>query len=325
MRTLLAGVLIAVVAGCSSQGVSSAGPSGSPAASAGSAAPATPAPLPTEAPPSPTQGVTPGPSEPIGTLDVIPPGSAVEVTVAELNLRVEPSTSAKKAGTLAKGDILITLPYDSLGWGFGPRNANGYVWYPVVKTQVEGSDGKLPPLPTRPVIFGTEIVAGWVATHDGSKPFVEQLQPRCPTTVDLRNVEAMLAAERLACFEGSIVLEGTFGCGGCGGTSTLVAKPEWLASGSEFSFLSVKASEQVGPLVIHFSPDGPAAPDDGTIIRATMHLDDPASTTCSMHWADVPKGDPARVVPPATAIPTCRERLVVDSYETLGTDPDFPG
>ena len=326
MRNVLAGILIAVVAGCSSQVASSAGPSATPTVTIGtSPSPATPAPLPTEVAPSATALPTAVPTEPIGKLDVIPPGAAIEVTVAELNLRADPSTSSKRLETLKRGELLITLPYDGISWGFGPRNANGYVWYPVVKPQVEGADGQLPPLPTRPVLIGTEVVSGWIAAHDGSKLFVKQIAPRCPTTVDLKNVEAMLSAERLACFEGSIVVEGTFGCGGCGGASTLVTEPAWLADGLEFDFLSVNPSEQLGPLVLHFPPGGPERPAAATIIRATTHVDDPASARCSMHWADLPKGDPGRVVPPATAVLVCRERLVVDSYEILGTDPDFPG
>jgi hypothetical protein len=328
MRNVLTGLLIALLAGCSSQGVSSAGPTAAPVTTAGaSGSPATSAPLPTESSPGATASLapTPEPTTPIGTLDVIPPGAAVEVTVAELNMRVEPSTSSKRVATLEKGDVLITLPYDGISWGFGPRNANGYVWYPVVRLQVEGPDGKLPPLPTRPILIGTEVVAGWVATHDGSRPYVTQLPPRCPEAVDIRSVEAMLSAERLACFQGAIVVAGTFGCPGCGGTSPLIAEPLWLADPFESAYLSANWQEQLGPLVLHFPPTGPARPEDGTIIRATTHLDDPASATCSMYWADLPEGDPGRVVPPATARLVCRERLVVDSYETLGSDPDFGG
>jgi hypothetical protein len=326
MRNLLTGLLVAVLAGCSSQAVApTASSTSAPSAAAITPGATTLAPLPTDASPSATPEPTPEPSTPIGTLDVIPPGAAVKVTVAELNLRVEPSTTSKRVETLRKGEVLITLPYDGISWGFGPRKANGYVWYPVIKAQVLASDGGLPPLPTRPVLVGTEVVAGWVATHDGSKPFVEQLPPRCPSTVDLKNVEAMLGAERLACFDGPIVIEGTFGCPGCGGTSSLSAEPLWLADPFDSSYLSADWREQLGPLALHFPPGGPARPKDGSIIRATTHIDDPASSTCSMYWADLPKGDPGRVVPPATAMLLCRERLVVDSYDTLGTDPDFSG
>lgn len=327
MRNVLTGLMVAILVGCSSQAVSSTGATTPPVASPGAPGSPTTSALPTQSAPSATASMapTPEPTTPIGTLDVIPPGAAIEVTVAELNLRVEPSTSSKRVATLERGDVLITLPYDGISWGFGPRNANGYVWYPVARLQVEGPDGKLPPLPTRPILIGTEVVAGWVATHDGSKPYVTQLPPRCPETVDLRNVEAMLSAERLACFEGAIVVEGTFGCTGCGGTSSLVAEPLWLADPFESSYLSANWREQLGPLALHFPPGGPARPKDGTILRATTHLDDPASSTCSMYWADLPKSDPGRVVPPATAALVCRERLVVDSYETLGVDPDFGG
>jgi hypothetical protein len=35
--------------------------------------------------------------------------------------------------------------------------------------------------------------------------------------------------------------------------------------------------------------------------------------------------EPEFVVPDETAIGWCRERFVVDSYEVIGTDPDYPG
>ncbi len=54
----------------------------------------------------------------------------------------------------------------------------------------------------------------------------------------------------------------------------------------------------------------------------TVHVDDPRSTRCT---AREPDGTGGTVeIDVRSAVLYCRERLVVDSYEVLGTDPSFP-
>jgi hypothetical protein len=221
---------------------------------------------------------------------------------------------------LKRGQVLIVSPYDGIWLGVGPVRKNGYTWYPVMKLQVAVL-GDLPALPTRPVLIGTEVEVGWVAAFSGDSTYVRSLAPRCPTTVDLANVEGMLAAERLACFGGPIVLEGTFGCDGCGGAFPGSFEPPWLASPQAYDFLSVNPPVLYGPIALRFRPDGPARPAAGAIIRVTVHVNDPASQSCRMSGLDsngalVPISD-------ASAVLFCREQLVVDSYEVLGMDPGF--
>ena len=134
------------------------------------------------------------------------------------------------------------------------------------------------------------------------------------------NVEAMLAAERLACFGESIVLEGVYGCPICGATLPGLMSPLWLGYQESLSFLSVNPPADVGPLVLRFPPDGPS-PAQGSIIRVRVHVDDPAAATCTGTWPNS-NGDMV-AVPSATMILYCREQLVVESYEVLGMDPDF--
>ena len=319
MQRLLAAFVIVALAGCGSPAAS---PSGSGVASSGApmtgaSAPSASLPVASELPsiaPSPTAipTETPGP----GTLDLLPPGSAVQVLVDELNLREKPSTGAKRIEKLKKGQILIVSPYDGVWFGAGPVGKT-YTWYPVIKLQVEGPDGGLPPLPTRPVLIGTEVVTGWIAANDKSTSYVSLLPPRCPTTIDLPNVQAMLAAERLACFNEPIVLEGTFGCPNCGAELTGDFQPIWLNYPESLSFLSVDPPGQVGPLILRFPPKIKDDPANGAIIRVTVHVDDPAAAGCSIR---VENNDP---VPAETAVMYCREQLVVESFETLGMDPDF--
>ena len=137
--------------------------------------------------------------------------------------------------------------------------------------------------------------------------------------VDLANVQGMLAAERLACFGGGpIVLEGTFGARTAAPSSRVTSIPSGYDPQS-LDFLSVNASQDIGPVVLRFPPDGPGRPAGGSIIRVTVHVDDPAADGCSITiQGEAP-------VPPATAELYCREQLVVDSYEVIGMDAGFGG
>jgi hypothetical protein len=256
---------------------------------------------------------------PPGSIPVLPPGSAVEVRVSELNLRRNPSTSARRVELLKRGDLLVISPSEPVSFGYGPIAADGYTWYPVMK--IDGDE--LPPLPSLPIAIGAELVSGWIATDDGTDAFVRQVAPRCPTTVDLANVSGMLPAERIACFGAPIVLEGTFGCGGCGGAVAGEFEPDWLASPLNFDLLSVDVSQGFGPLGLRFRPAGPPRPEPGSIVRVSAHVDDERASRCRMSEP----GEGGALVPIAreTALYICREQLVVDSYEVLGTDPEFIG
>ena len=289
-----------------------------------SPAPSIEAPLPSEfIEPSPSAAPSVIPTGPgIWTLDIFPPGAAVQVAVKELNLRENHSTSAKRVDILNRGDVLIISPLDNVSFGYGPFKKGGYTWYPVMVTPFK--DGALPALPAEPIdINAGPPTWGWVASDDGERQYLAALPPRCPNTVDLASVQGMLPAERLACFGGSFVLEGTFGCGGCGGAIAGIFKPNWLASPLSFGFLSVNASERLGPLALRFPPAGPTQPAAGSIIRVTVHVDDSRATKCVMTEADE-TGEATLPVDARTAVLQCREQLVVESLDVLGADPSFP-
>jgi hypothetical protein len=318
MRKLFAATLVIVLAACAGPTISSSAtfapgsPDVSPATSPGPSPGLSPGVLPTGSPPAP--------SAPPVSAQILPPGAAVEVAVRELNLRETPSTSGKRVKILRRGDVLLISPTDQRSFGWGPVRANGYDWYPVVVAAGSG-DGQLPALPASPVDLGVEVpVSGWVAFDERDRPFLAPLPPRCPTTIDLVNVQGMLPAERLACFGGPITLEGTFGCGGCGGAVAGEFRPAWLASPLNFDFLSVDVTQRYGPVALHFHPDGPSRPTPGSIVRVTVHVDDARATRCTMTDG---VGSDATRIDDRTAVLYCRERFVVDSFEVLGTDPDF--
>jgi len=326
---LIAALMVGIVAGCG-------GPSASLLASpsSGPSAAASLSPSPEGSPSSaPSVGPSPIPSSvaeaspdaercSLSPADGAPqmfPGSAVKVVVAELNLRKNPCTRAKKLATLRNGQVLIVWDQP-----YGPISSNGYTWYNVAVAPNSYPFGELPPLPGSPFPDGTDTTSGWIAATDGTDAYVNPMPPRCPATVNLENIVGMLPAERIACFGGPVVIEGSYGCGGCGGTGGPIGKPAWLADTFEFRQIRVAWTGGFGnrPIGLHFKPAGPEPPEEGSIIRATVHVDDPAAQRCSFVWGIE---DPPFTVPASYAIAWCRERFVVDSYEVLGTDPDYPG
>jgi hypothetical protein len=178
MRRLIAGAMALALAACTSPSASVAPtvPAGSP----GSSVAGSPLPSGSGEPsvaPSLEPSASPGPPS---AFQVLPPGSAVEVRVAELNLRRNPTTSARRVEILERGNLLVVSPSDFVSAGWGPIQADGYSWYPVIKVDVVDGDGELDPLPAHPVLFGAELTAGWIAADDGTDRYVRQVAPRCP-------------------------------------------------------------------------------------------------------------------------------------------------
>lgn len=246
----------------------------------------------------------------------IMPGIAATVLVG-LNVRQYPSTHAAKIGSLAKGDVVYLL-------GFGGVKADGYVWFEAGR--IVGVHGALPALPAWPISGSWTDETGWIAIGNGTTPWIAALEPRCSdaAATDLATLSAMLPGEQLACLgKTKLVLQGTFGCGGCGGAFPGTFTPTWLAEPLSGMF-SANFAKQVGPLQLYFPPDV-TRPKEGSILRVTGHLADSRSSSCKV--AIPTTEDPlAKPVPvrSADAQAWCREHLVVDSYEVLGTDPSYP-
>jgi hypothetical protein len=75
--------------------------------------------------------------------------------------------------------------------------------------------------------------------------------------------------------------------------------------------------------VLRIAPELPqVAPEQaGSILRVTGHFNDARSVDCV-----VAPGEPGqeRVANDLAAEWYCREQFVVDAWEVIGTDPDFP-
>src|SRR5688572_3509021 len=129
--------------------------------------------------------------------------------------------------------------------------------------------------------------------------------------------------EHLACFgDRWLTFEGTFGCAGCGGAAPGEFEPAWLAYPLSFDWLFPDYASGPGYLELRFAPDSNLGlPAQGSIVRVTGHFNDPRSATCKMSPFE---GEQATQVDSRLAELTCRERFVVDGFDVIGTDPDFP-
>ena len=232
-------------------------------------------------------------------------------------MRFGPCTDAAAYTTWDEGTILLLddSPY-------GPVASDGQPWYVVALANNLDPDGGLPPLPQYPLLPDADTDVGWVPGGDGATALIRPLEPRCPEVITFETLLGMLPAEWLACFDDPFVLEGTFGCGGCGGAGGPLFSPAWLANPFESDFRPRWGDQfEFKTVGLHFKPSGPPKPVEGSVIRVTVHVDDPAAQRCTFTWA---LDEPAFEVPESTAINWCRQRLVVDAYEVIGMDEEFP-
>jgi hypothetical protein len=251
----------------------------------------------------PTQSATPEPSAtPAPSLGyeapegILPPGSRVVVVVDLLQLRGEPGLDRPVVGTAPLGaEYFAIFP--------GPMLVDGISWARLLA--LEGG------------------FSAWAASGSGADRYLELVPPECPPAdPDLETLTTMPEWDLLACFGNRpLTVEGTYGCppdgGGCGGISYGSFEPGWLAGPYVTNPLWV---EYPGNAVeLHIPPEsGITLPDKGSIVRVTGHFSDPASTSCS-----ITSGDPL-LVDATTAELYCRESFVVEAFEVIGTDPDFP-
>ena len=253
---------------------------------------------------------------------VLPPGGVVRVSHS-LRVRDNHFLSSPERVTLAKGDLLVVGPTFANN-AFGPAMEDGYVWYPV---GVLGLD-ELPAPGGDPLQF---VATGWAAIGDGDTEWLEPIAPRCtddePT---LRHLSSLTEWERLACYgDRQLTFNSVVGCPGCGGLVAGRITPEWLAYPLVSDLISVEPQEFIGPMDLHWSPEGPERPDlegpAAPILRVTGHFDDPAAEGCSIVFmGGDAEGLSEDEVDPATSEHFCRTNFVVDSYEVIGEDEDFP-
>jgi hypothetical protein len=333
-RRLVLATCAVVLAGCSSAATSStpmasASPAPSsvptlaPAVESAEPTPATSAAVTFGPPPAPAIATAPPRPSNID-LTTIRPGMIVRVEVDHLRLREWPDAGSTIVATLNRGD-LVELRYDVL-------DAGGYRW--IAARPFGGA--KVPALPAGPGDAPPGPDPGWIAVAKGDVMYVKPEPIRCPDVVDLAQLSGMVPAEQLGCFgKATLVVQGTWGCPGCGGSSPYQADPPWLAGPFDDAYLSVDITSRFGPFFLNFPPPLPDIPflssengiDAAPILRVVGHFDDARSADCRISG---PRGfrvedSPLVAYDPKIAQLICRQRFVVDSFERVGWDPNFHG
>ena len=169
MRGLIAASLLVVAGACS--------PSASPSPTIGPLAPSPsvettfgPSPSPAQSA-SATASAGPSATPAIGALDVLPPGAAVQVAVKDLNVRKNPTTSARRITTVSRGDVLVISPNDNSLFGFGPgilvQNSASQDTVAIWMSQLL--------LPRSPALVNVELPRGCLNTKATFTPGVDKL------------------------------------------------------------------------------------------------------------------------------------------------------
>jgi hypothetical protein len=247
---------------------------------------------------------------------ILPVGSVVEVTAGQLRIRQAPATTAPIVTSANAGDELYLVTNAT---ALGPVTTGGFVWY-LALYQAGYHDWPISP-PEPPL-------SGWVAAGSESESFLSLSAATCPLgEIDITTLYGLTAWERLACLgDRQITVEGTYGCGECGGQTPGAFTPEWLAHPLDpdvFRPPLAQAPTVVESLVLRIPPELPQVSTDqaGSVLRVTGHFNDARSAECV-----VAPGEPGqeRIADEAAAEWYCREQFVVDSWEVIGTDPDYP-
>lgn len=236
--------------------------------------------------------------------------AAVQPHVASLNVRKRPSTSAGIVGTVDQNDILRV--------GSAPIQADGYIWY---FGTVISANGSLPALPKELLLSG-EPTQGWFAAGKGDvngfQEYVLVVDSRCPDTVNLAHVVAMLGAERLACFGNrSITLEGTFGCQGCMSEIYGYYEPDWLTNPNRMDLLWKEWMES-GALRLRFPPKL-EPPPEGVRVSVQGRFANSAADDCAIATAYPWAADQFAYHDYGTVVSRalCRQEFVVEAFDVL--------
>jgi hypothetical protein len=281
-------------------------PSGSSAPSSSANTSLAPAATGSSTPPSASPTTSPGAQVVFAPPGVLPPGSRAVVTVADLRLRETPSLAGRVIAAMGSGESVWAgsfFPFQT--------EVDGTTWHAVAYAEGHADWPEYP----------ESWDGGWAAGGRADDPYLALVSPRCPVgEPDLSALTAILPWERLACLgDKQVTATGTWGARGCGGTSIGNFEPRWLAYPIVCEWLRVEWPNGA-ILELRIPPDsGIEAPAGGSIAQVTGHFDDTASSTCAFDGAGLVPDIDEEIFELY-----CREQFVVDAYEVLGTDPNFP-
>ena len=323
LALVLAIILLTRDGGETAEGSPGAGSPSPTATTSGAASPSA------EASASPTAGASGTPAASAGPTPVVadpegilPVGSIVEVVADGLRLRDAPSTDAAVVATVGAGEVLYLVTNPNT---LGPVEGDGYEWY--IGMHAPGYRGWPNNLPGFDDPSGDQRVFGWFAAGNDAEPFVSLAPARCTDgEVTIQSLYGLTPWERLACLgDRQLTIEGTFGCGGCGGLAPGTFEPEWLSHPINFNILGppwAEGHDASESLVLRVPPDVVQfdTVEAGSVLRVVGHFNDPISAECV-----IAPGEPGSEVPAddGAAEWFCREQFVVESWENIGTDPDY--
>ena len=140
--------------------------------------------------------------------------------------------------------------------------------------------------------------------------------PDSPPT-DPDKLAAISPELRPACFgHQALHLTGFVGSCECGGTSTVIGRPDWLANDLDLAPLYIRGTrpsddDPGASMPVWLAPSaGLPAPPYGSAVSITGHFDDPDSTLCRL----IPMpGPPNDLTPKEAAIAQCRQHFVAAS------------
>jgi hypothetical protein len=302
---ILAIVLLAILLGGDGDDTADATPTPTATASANPSAdvsvPASGSPSETAAPGSAAAGVA------------LERDSIVASTVEELAVRAGPGTSEERLGSLANGTPAFVVD--------GPVDGDGYRWYQLSGLGLPPNTGCTGPFETDP--FNCPVWFGWVASaSQEGEPWLTDdagdADACAPTPVQFEEIViGVTDLMRLHCF-GSEPF--TFRAwwpetpDDAGGACVAQDAPSgWLlCQQTNENLVTIDEEEGAGGIGLKVSLDpasGVSMPDRGTWLELTVHLDDPAASSCG----EDATGAMAEERTPEAWIVFCRAQMVVES------------
>jgi hypothetical protein len=281
------------------QGV--ARPSATPSASAAGVGDASTAP--SSAAPSPSASAAAIPSSP----PLLANRAIAEVTVDDLNLRMQPGPAAEIRGQLQTGARVFIIG--------APQEGDGMRWYRVAVVS-----GPYPGCADN--AFCPDDI-GWIAEGGtGADPWLSLADVTCPESpMSADQLAPLHPLERLHCYGGNdLTVTGTVVTPLTGLEGPIRYDPFWLAGPiTRFAFRGTQSS-----LWLRFenAPDNLAA---GNIIRATVAMEHELAPKCTTsvipgYFGPIPSGQsppPVELPERARVVLECRTQLVVKSFEVV--------
>jgi hypothetical protein len=241
------------------------------------------------------------------TLPLLANRAIAEVTVDDLNLRMQPGSAAEVRGQLQTGARVFVIG--------APQEREGVRWYRVAV--VSG------PYPGCAQSEPCPDDIGWIGENGTpAEPWLRPADLACPESpISADQLASLHPLERLHCYGGNdLIVTGTLTTPLTGLEAPIRYDPFWLAAPiTRFAFRGTQ-----GLLWLRFEQP-PANLADGNIIRATLAMEHELAPKCTTsvipgYFGPIPSGQsppPVELPERARVVLECRTQLVVKSFDLL--------